>query len=151
MMRLFILIFLLTSTLLAQNKIDSLFLLHDQNEVSSPLRNNGIQTNDKNETLPLQYLQLQNRMDLLDGKSLSSNKILFTEMMESYKFSEEEFNCGLSEDQLISYLRNKKTTLKILADTYYQHTDVNWDKIERILGISKKAFAIILGMISLVR
>jgi hypothetical protein len=134
MMRLFILILLLTSTLLAQNKIDSLFLLHN-----------------KNETLPLQYLQLQNRMDLLDGKSLSSNKILFTEMMESYKFSEEELNCGLSEDQLISYLRNKKATLKILADTYYQHTDVNWDKIERILGISKKAFAIILGMISLVR
>ncbi len=101
--------------------------------------------------MPLQYLQLQSKINKLDEKFLLNNKLLQTELQENYVFSREELNSGLSEDQLIAYLKNKKETMKILADIYNQHSYVNWDKIQKILGLSQTAVAIILGMINLMR
>ncbi|MCL4548635.1 MAG: hypothetical protein M1495_08710, partial [Bacteroidetes bacterium] len=62
-----------------------------------------------------------------------------------------ELSSGLSEDELIAYAKNKVRTLKILSDSYLDRADVNWTKIQRMLGISKKAVAIILAMIHLMK
>jgi hypothetical protein len=145
------LIFLFASVLFAQNKIDSLFLFSHK-DYSDKIQKNIISTPVEGyEKLPLQYFLFQVKMNFRDDKFLASNKILLTELTESYTFSKEELNSGLSEDQLISYLKNKKTTLKILADDYHNHTDVNWDKIGKVLGISKTALAFILALISVAK
>jgi hypothetical protein len=143
--------FLFTSLMLAQNKIDSLFLFSHGDYSNKILLSPLLLQNDTLEKLPLQYFLIQAKMNSLNDKLQTTNKILYTEMTENYKFSDDELNSGLSADELISYLKNKKMTMKILADDYYNHTDVNWSKIEKILGISRRTFAFILAFITLVK
>ncbi len=139
------------TVLSAQNKIDSLFQTPNRSENLQELNKPQTEKPEGEIKMPLQYLQLQSKINKLDEKFLLNNKLLQTELQENYVFSREELNSGLSEDQLIAYLKNKKETMKILADIYNQHSYVNWDKIQKILGLSQTAVAIILGMINLMR
>jgi len=147
----FILFFLFTSALFAQSKIDSLFPTKNHFENLHELDKLQFENKQPEEKLPLQYFLLQSKMYKLDEKFFLNDKLFQTELIEGYTFGKDELDSGLSEDGLLAYLKNKKSTMKILADTYYQHADVNWEKIQRILGLSKTAAAIILGMISMMK
>ncbi len=135
----------------AQNKVDSLFKPRD--EIRSNNEKNKFVTpqNFPKDSLPIQFFFFESKANGLNEKFLQSNKLLITELSENYKFSKDELSSGLSEDELIVYVKNKTTTLKILSDSYGGRADVNWAKIQKMLGISKKLVAIIFAIVSLIK
>jgi hypothetical protein len=48
-------------------------------------------------------------------------------------------------------MKNKKQTIDILSGIYEERADVNWTKIEQILGITKETAAIIIAVLSLLK
>ena len=139
-------LFFVSSLSIAQIKVDSLFTKGkpEANKFITP-------QNLPKDSLPIQYFFFESKLNGLNEKFLQNNKILMLELSENYKFSKNELNCGLREDVLIAYAQNKSRTMKILSDTYGGRADVDWTKIQRILGLSKKAVAIIFAMISLMK
>lgn len=153
-MKLFVqisLLFFLSSLMIAQNKIDNLFKTRNQIKNKSETNKILAQPNFPKDSLPIQYFFFESKTNGLNEKFLQSNKLLMTGLSENYNFGKDELNNGLNEDALIAYVKNKNFTMKILSDSYGDRADVNWTKIQRILGISKKAMAIILAMISLMK
>lgn len=142
-------ILLITTLTFAQNKIDSIpppSIIHKLN-----VEQKSITIEKDIKELPIQYLQMYNTIKLTDPNWARENKIFLYEIIENYRFSAEELNSGLSEDELISYSKNKKRTKEILAETYSERANVNWEKIERILGISQHALAFILALFHLIK
>ncbi|MEW5842516.1 MAG: hypothetical protein AB1775_04565 [Bacteroidota bacterium] len=144
-------LFLLPSLAAAQDQVDTLFKSGDQRKDKTEIGKFVTPQIFPKDSLPVQYFFFESKANGLNEKFLLNNKLLMTELSENYKFSKDELSSGLSEDELIAYANNKVRTLKILSDSYGGRADVNWTKIQRILGISKKAVAIILAMISLMK
>lgn len=144
-------LFLLPSLAAAQDQADTLFKSGDQRKDKMEIGKFVTPQIFPKDSLPVQYFFFESKANGLNEKFLLNNKLLMTELSENYKFSKDELSSGLSEDELIAYANNKVRTLKILSDSYGGRADVNWTKIQRILGISKKAVAIILAMIHLMK
>ena len=147
----FVIILFFTSVVLAQEKIDSLFKTQNHFDLLNDLEQKPPDNRRNEDVLPLQYLQMEIRKNKLDEKFLLNNKLLQAEIEENYFFDKDELSCGLSDNELIAYMKNKKETLRILSDSYSQRADVNWDKIQRILHLTKTTAAIILGILNLIR
>ncbi len=145
------LLFFLSSLVCAQNKIDSLFKSQDQIKNKSETNKILAPSNFPKDSLPIQYFFFESKANGLNEKFLQSNKLLMTELSENYKFGKDELSSGLSENELIAYVKNKCTIMKILSDSYGDRADVDWTKIQRILGLSKNAVAIIMAMVSLIK
>lgn len=135
----------------AQNQVDTLLKSTDQQKSKLEIKDSTKSLYLPKDSLPIQYFFFESNANSLNEKLLMNNKLLMTELSENYKFSKEELSSGLTEDELIAYAKNKKRTLKILANQYSDRADVNWSKIERVLGISKNVVAIIFAMISLMK
>ena len=144
-------LFLLPSLASAQDQADTLFNSGDQRKDKTEIGKFVTPQIFPKDSLPVQYFFFESKANGLNEKFLLNNKLLMTELRENYKFSKNELSSGLSEDELIAYAKNKVRTLKILSDSYLDRADVNWTKIQRMLGISKKAVAIILAMIHLMK
>jgi len=146
-----IFLFTIPALIAAQNKVDSLFKSRDGIGGSREKSKLIIPQSFPKDSLPIQFFFFESRAHGLSEKFLQSNKLLMCELSENYKFSKDELSSGLSEDELIAYVKNKTGTLKILSGSYGNRADVNWTKIERALGLSKNAVAIILAIISLMK
>ena len=144
-------LFLLSSLVAAQDQADTLFKTGDLRKDKIEIDKLVTPQTFPKDSLPVQYFFFESKANGLNEKFLLNNKLLMTELNENYKFSKEELSSGLSEDELIAYAKNKKRTLEILSDAYGDRADVNWTKIQRMLGISKKVAAIILAMIHLIK
>lgn len=144
-------LFFLYSLAAAQNQVDTLFKSSDQRKSKLEIKDSIRTLYLPKDSLPIQYFFFESKVNRLNEKFLEGNKLLLTELGENYKFSKEELSSGLTEKELIAYAKNKKRTLEILSDTYGDRADINWSKIQRLLGISKNAAAIILAMISLMK
>ena len=144
-------LFFIPSLAVAQDQADSLFKSGDQPKDKTEIGKFVTPQFFPKDSLPVQYFFFESKANGLNEKFLQNNKLLMTELSENYKFTKDELSSGLSEDELIAYVKNKTKTLKILSDSYGGRADVNWTKIQRMLGISKKVAAIILAMISLMK
>ena len=148
---LFVIILFSAAAVPAQEKIDSLLKTPNQLEMlNNPEKIQPDEEHQENK-LPLQYLLLEIRKNKLDEKFFLTNKLLQAEIEENYVFDKDELNSGLSDNELIAYMKNKKETQRILSDSYSQRADVNWDKIQRILHLTKTTASIILGILSLIK
>jgi hypothetical protein len=99
--------------------------------------------------MPIQYFLLRSKLSGFNEKYLQEHKLFYSELTDNYKFSKEELNSGLNDDQLIAVMKNKKQMMNILSSIYEDRADVNWTKIQQILGITKEAAALIIAALSL--
>lgn len=145
----FLLLLIFSFRLIAQEKKDTVNRILNENPVPKRLIEFEMKLDSEKIKMPIEYFLLRSRISGFDEKYLQEHKLVYSELTNDYKFSKEELNSGLSDDQLIAVMKNKMQMKNILSGIYENRADVNWDKIEHILGISKKATAFIIAALSL--
>lgn len=147
----FILFIALSFELIAQEKKDSVNKFINKDRNIRGLTEFEIKLDSQKIKMPIEYFLLKSKLSGLDTKYFQEHKLVYTELTDNYKFSPEELNSGLSDDRLIAIEKNKKQMMTILAGISKDRADVNWEKIQRILGISQEAAALIIAAFSLMR
>jgi len=150
----FLTLFLLFSFsfgLKAQEKKDTANYIFGESHVPKGLIQFEMKFDSEKIKMPIEYFLLRSKLIGFDEKYLQENKLFYTELTNNYKFSKEELNSGLNDDELIAIMKNKKQTMNILSGIYEERADVNWTKIEQILGITKEAAAVIIAVLSLLK
>jgi hypothetical protein len=133
----------------AQEKKDTVNRILNDNPAPKRLIEFEMKLDSEKITMPIEYFLLRSRISGFDEKYLQEHKLFYSELANNYKFGKEELNSGLSEDQLIAVMKNKKQMKNILSGIYENRADVNWTKIQQILGITKEAAAFIIAALSL--
>jgi hypothetical protein len=133
----------------AQEKKDTANKIFNESHLSKGLIDFEMKLDSQKIKMPIQYFLLRSKLSSFDEKYLQEHKLFYSELINKYKFSNEELSSGLNDDQLIAILNNKMQMISILSETYSGRADVNWTKIERILGITKTAAAFIIAALSL--
>jgi len=133
----------------AQGNKDTVSRIFSENPVSQRLIQFEMKFDSEKIKMPIEYFLLKSKLSGFDEKYLQEHKLFYAELTNNYKFSKEELNSGLNYDQLIAILKNKKQMNSILTGIYEDRADVNWIKIQQILGITKTAAAFIIAALSL--
>ncbi len=141
-MKLFIILVLLPILLSAQTKPDS---AKKSDSANKKFLINNLQIPNDTNKLPLLHLKTLASVNFSNYSTNPSKNLFLVESKLKYEFSEDELNSGLSNSELNAYATHKLIFRQILKDKYENTVDVNWEKIERILGISKTVAAFILG------
>ena len=147
----FILILSLSFELKAQEKKDTINRIFAESSVPKRLIEFEMKLDSEKIKMPIEYFLLRSKISGFDEKYMQEHKLFCTELTNNYKFSKEELNSGLNDDQLIAVMKNKKQMMNILSEIYEERADVNWTKIQQILGITKEAAAFIIAAFSLMR
>ena len=145
----FFLLFSFSFGLKAQEKKDTANYIFAESPVPKGLIKFEMKLDSQKIKMPIQYFFLRSKLSGIDEKYLQEHKLFYTELTNNYKFSKEELNSGLNDDQLIAVMKNKKQMMDILSGIYEERADVNWTKIEQILGITKETAAFIIAALSL--
>jgi hypothetical protein len=145
----FFLILSISFGLRGQEKKDTISHIFAENPVPKKLIEFEMKLDSEKIKMPIEYFFLRSKLCGFDEKYLQEHKLFYTELTNNYKFNKEELNSGLNDDQLIAVMKNKKQMMDILSGIYEERADVNWTKIEQILGITKEAAAFIIAAISL--
>jgi hypothetical protein len=150
--KLYLIFFLLLAFsfgLSAQEKKDTVNKIFNQSPLSKGLIDFEVRLDSQKIKMPIQYFLLRSKLSGFNEKYLQEHKLFYSELTDNYKFSKEELNSGLNDDQLIAVMKNKKQMMNILSSIYEDRADVNWTKIQQILGITKEAAALIIAALSL--
>lgn len=145
----FILLFCLSIGLQAQEKKDFPDHIYPKSSIPKGLIKFEMRLDSEKIKMPIEYFLLKSKLLGLDEKFLQEHKLFYAELINNYKFSKDELSSGLNDDQLIAVMKNKKQTIDILSGIYADRADVNWTKIEQVLGITKGAVAVIIAALSL--
>ena len=133
----------------AQGKKDTVNRIFTESSLPKRLKDFELKLDSEKIKMPIEYFLLRSKLIGFDEKYFQEHKLFYTELTENYKFSKEELNSGLNDDQLIAVVKNKKQMMNILSGIYEDRADVNWTKIQQILGITKVAAAFIIAALSL--
>jgi hypothetical protein len=125
--------------LFSQNKIDTTRTMKDTQDDRKQINSNA-----RRETLI--KIQLLNENFSIPLNLRIYQKVMINDYIAPHKFSQEELSTGMSNDELISFEKNRLKTRRMLSGLYGEDF-INTENILAALGITKEQLIAVVAIL----